>query len=655
MKNRYKAAYGGKVRRNKGRVKLGYGLESPLEALVENEKMNIKALDKIENNEWFKFLESFAQVSLPVGGALAGLKGGQRNLEKDAASDINTGNIDTTETRELLQNDNSGIKSELKDQMNSMMNYAYGGQLGRIPAEVEGGEVAQTPYGDLLQFFGNSHEQGGIDIDLPEGTDVFSKRIKIDNVTLADRKKKREARLKRLQKKLEKNRTDALLKNTLLRTEENNQKEEGIDKSVQEMVRKYLSNYEPGIRNYELGENPQQYAGGGIVGFPSEPYDNIVAALNNPYNKNLIKKNEILSLLQQAGIENLKPELSNDSGQERSFYTQSIEPKAPEINVQGVFDNWKYNDEGMIEGLNSFLPISPTKESNVTGIKETIKRGSNNNNSNPNGFKDKSWTQFLGYMPTVGDMAGIYGNLFQGYAPYNNTLANRAGDLPNVNSYQNFGENTLKTLNDQRSLLEQNRARQMSDLTLARNASVNRNRNSAMGINTQRALDLASDMELGRIGNQVDMQYNQQLAQLMNMIAQSQGIQDQVRMGGEERKLEADKADRDAYYTQIAKDLANLGGMYSETGKTLNQIKTRGDILRTQNEMFDNVGYSPAGFYGKQNSGKNLLDQVADFTARGLYKNYPNYKTNKNFTAEEWNALSETEKGLYVSALQINR
>ena len=65
---------------------------------------------------------------------------------------------------------------------------ATGGRVSGIPVEVEGDEVGETPDGQLLDFNGPSHENGGIETTLPEGTEIYSKRIKIGGESMADRK-----------------------------------------------------------------------------------------------------------------------------------------------------------------------------------------------------------------------------------------------------------------------------------------------------------------------------------------------------------------------------------------------------------------------------------------------------------------------------------
>lgn len=55
--------------------------------------------------------------------------------------------------------------------------YANG---GNVDVELEKEEVVQTPDNELIEFDGPTHENGGIDTDLPVGSRVFSDRLKVD-------------------------------------------------------------------------------------------------------------------------------------------------------------------------------------------------------------------------------------------------------------------------------------------------------------------------------------------------------------------------------------------------------------------------------------------------------------------------------------------
>lgn len=96
---------------------------------------------------------------------------------------------------------------------------ATGGSFEDMQAiNAEGGEVVESPDGEVMKLKGPSHESGGIDLAVPGGTDIYSKRIKgPDGKTMAERKKARTDKLKEFEKKLEKNPGDVLLKKSYSR------------------------------------------------------------------------------------------------------------------------------------------------------------------------------------------------------------------------------------------------------------------------------------------------------------------------------------------------------------------------------------------------------------------------------------------------------
>ena len=65
--------------------------------------------------------------------------------------------------------------------------------------EVEGGEAAQTPQGQNIQFNGPDHEEGGIKTNLPEGTRIFSDRLKMGKHTFAKLAKPIQNRIEKLE------------------------------------------------------------------------------------------------------------------------------------------------------------------------------------------------------------------------------------------------------------------------------------------------------------------------------------------------------------------------------------------------------------------------------------------------------------------------
>lgn len=93
--------------------------------------------------------------------------------------------------------DMDGVGGFLQDNMSTInditkfgmatQKFASGGTVTK-PSEVEGQEVAEFPSGEVGQFRGPSHGEGGIPVNLPVGTDVYSKRVKVNGETMANRK-----------------------------------------------------------------------------------------------------------------------------------------------------------------------------------------------------------------------------------------------------------------------------------------------------------------------------------------------------------------------------------------------------------------------------------------------------------------------------------
>lgn len=132
--------------------------------------------------------------------------------------------------------------------------FAMGGRAGQVPIEVEDDEVLETPDGSIAKVNGDTHEEGGEDMDVPQGTKIFSDRIKIDGKTMAERKTNREKTEARIKKLADKNPTDQLLKNSLKRTLEVNAMEEAEDMEIQKAAKQAIQS----VR--------EKFASGGIAG-----------------------------------------------------------------------------------------------------------------------------------------------------------------------------------------------------------------------------------------------------------------------------------------------------------------------------------------------------------------------------------------------------
>jgi len=117
--------------------------------------------------------------------------------------------------------------------LNSNRVMAGGGQVGAVPVNVEHGEILDTGTA-VTKVQGKTHEKGGENRSVPEGTTVFSERISIDGKTMAQRKVDREKAVKRIAKVFEKNPGDYINQSTLKRTMQVADIQEQQDLQIQE-------------------------------------------------------------------------------------------------------------------------------------------------------------------------------------------------------------------------------------------------------------------------------------------------------------------------------------------------------------------------------------------------------------------------------------
>ena len=405
---------------------------------------------------------------------------------------------------------------------------AFGGATN-LPVEVEGQEVGETPNGELLDFQGPSHENGGIPIALPEGTEIYSKRIKVDGVSMADRKKKREKKTMTLESLFEKNKTDTLIKNSLNRTQENNQIEEDSDNKIQMVVKQLLDEQEQGLPKHWTGNTVEE-----------DPFD--------------ISKMIMLNDNQYGGYG------KNNNGSRTPVTALNV--KSNDV----VYSNNEF-DTPDLSGLSKMYSEENT----------------------PSSEKNNNFLDGISSGATIGDVLGMAGNFYQADKIMKTIEANRAGDTPNINAFKDYGKKGLDTLDKTKEYVNQIRDEKLKDLELSRTGSIKRNQNSTRSINTLRALNLATD---AGVNNQKDEMYNTFAQQMMSILGQQTGMEnqkDQVVMQGEDTRDDRDRQDRDNYFSQLITGYKNKGQVMSETGRNLNQIKSNEVGLKAVNNMTNYV------------------------------------------------------------------
>lgn len=401
-------------------------------------------------------------------------------------------------------------------------------QQPQANVEVEGNEVAQTPGGQTMQFNGPSHEQGGIDATLPVGTKVYSDRLSVDGKTMQQRKLSRERQLGKMTKLLDNNQTDTITRNSYNRTKAALDMEEQSDLAMQDAANKA----------YQTGLNVMQPTG-----------------------------DQIQAYQRSRGIPQTDPDEGGDSMQQFAYGTSDDDILSP-----GAYDNLLGIPGNVPQGKGMGLLPSTSTDPSVTA----------HNYSLPSAYVDQKSTA----MPfSTGDKLGFLGSAEGSVLPLATTIANRAGDRPNVNQYKNFGNNALASNDQAMGFVGQQRDKNIIDMNNQIAAQRIRNRNSATGVSTSRALDLATTGQAETSLNGIYGNFAQQMAGEYNERSKLNNQQDLYQGMGQGQADKADRMDRDAYYSNLGSNFGNISTKTETLGKNLNQNKYNSDVLAIMPEL----------------------------------------------------------------------
>ena len=465
------------------------------------------------------------------------------------------------------------------------MVYASGGQ---VPVEVEGNEMGQLPNGMMLDFQGPSHEQGGIPIDLPTGTKIYSDRVSIDGKTMAQRKASRESKIKKLENKIGKG--DRVAKNTLDRYMLTAGKEEALDMSIQQMLN-------------EADNNPQ-FAKGGLIRSGNKTYRN---GREVHLGGNIVGTNQLDNILgtNQKEISGLPTDMNqyqwNPMEEDNIIGTKqrkiTVNPTTGEISGLPLKTN--RSDWTLEEDVDKFTAPPPTKP--TYQVADIPKNNLSPDKVLPVKIKKKSvGTEDNGFgveelVPMLGNALGIYGNYKAGIADEKAYLQAKASQTANTNAYKHYGKEALKTLDESKLFAKQMGDIQRSEVELARKTATDQNRKTARGINTMRALDLASQAGANRLDMQAYAQEAQQIQHILGQEANLKQQIDQVVMSGEESRDLRDRDDKvNLLNMQTRADIAK-GNMYSNIGKNINDMAENSAAMNAMNDAYGNFKYTPGG------------------------------------------------------------
>jgi hypothetical protein len=143
----------------------------------------------------------------PWGAAAGAVAGGvmgwvNSSQEEEAAKKAQTASNNRISLKRIRgkANESAGLTQTMGTQL-----YPYGGSINsdqaNANAELELNEQFMLPGGEVGQVNGPSHDEGGIEVALPQGTKVFSDRLKLNGKTYAEHAKKINNKIRTLDKK----------------------------------------------------------------------------------------------------------------------------------------------------------------------------------------------------------------------------------------------------------------------------------------------------------------------------------------------------------------------------------------------------------------------------------------------------------------------
>lgn len=510
-------------------------IQDPNTAIAENQMSLARAEMAAQSDPWAQAFGILGNASMAVGSSLMTQGAGM-------GQGVSKGGFDWGS----LLNQGLGMAGS------ASQSFEVGGTAGGVPINAEGGEIIETPGGEMGELEGASHAQGGINMQVPPGTDIYSDKVKgPDGKTMAERKKIRERQIAALEKLASENPTDKAIKKTLEKSVKNFELQDQQD--VQYMQQLQMAEQLQGMMESMqgaqdmsgMGEAPEEFASGGTV--PPFDFSKLFQSLSMP---NMSNSSEDWH--------------EGGTGVDWLSAIQNIGSKKPVV-------------------VNSQNPITTSKGQIVsnqeTSAELAKKLGGGETDTASRGGASPGFT--------LGDIIGIGGQIYGAFAPGKNTQRSRATDTPNVNSFKDYGKDGLAKLEESKKYINQTRDQNLKSIELGRSGQTIQNRNTARGINTQRALDLAAQSGANHADNQVYTQFLQAMQSLTQQQAGLENDQDAKVMQGEQLRDENDRRDKDAYYTQMARDIANKATGLQKLGKTANQMKTRkvaGDLL---NQVYD--------------------------------------------------------------------
>jgi len=262
--------------------------------------------------------------------------------------------------------------------------------------------------------------------------------------------------------------------------------------------------------------------------------------------------------------------------------------------------------------------------------------------SNPQPINEDGEVEFK-YGATLGDLVGLFGQFYGSFSPMHNTITAREKDSLNINPYEDYGKDTLEKLDQTKDYLNDIESTYNKKLLDSKTQLQTNNRNSARGVNTLRAMDIAAQSKTNKALEDLANTTMGNISNINTKEATTMLDIDKVVMRGEEMRDLNDRRDADNFVTQLGRDKSTLAEGLQHIGKSLNQITSRNSNSKLLSQMSKIYDYNPIT---QEFTPKKDIDW-ASISLEDLYAAYSNDNSFAKFTGkskDEFEKLSPSEQ-----------
>ena len=556
-----------------GTGKTGVGpsnyIQNPAETLADYNIMLAKAEEEALSNPWLPIVGALGAVGQSVVGSLRG----------PATSPMAHG---VDKPVEGAANGNNNVQGDI---------------------EAEGGEMIETPAGQVQELKGPSHEQGGIPLqvnqDVPEGTKIYSDRLKVGDKTLAERKAARERQMANIEKSVS-NGADLAIKNAAQRKIKAIEAEETSDLQFQENVNNMLEMTKSAMKAFGTGTmGVQEYANGtgpGGIRFAKGFNLKMFQPYLQKYSESLGGTQPNIDWGDENNVKAFQKSLGNtDDGilGKNDFAKASapdfVKPEIADTTFPSIMNDFNAGPE--IPDTSSLIKDGTEPTGVLAGMEKAYQDSLAKEDlpgtvvSRALGKTSKLAQKYAQGLPGAGDITKLVGNVMASTAGLKTAAEQRSTDVTNKNVYADIGKQSLKDIEDAKSTIESQKAAAIVKATAASRGGKKGARGSARGINQSRAMDWLYDTALNQTMAEISANATQQSVGLSTKSADINLQSDMYRGKGAADAALANEAQKDAYYNAVAQGRVDMAKGVQQTGKDINAMK-QNDVITNLMQQF---------------------------------------------------------------------